>query len=157
MAISHRPARVLAAVLGFMGVLHFAVPKPFDGLIPRALPGSRRAWTYGSGGAELAVATAVAVPRTRRLGGLLAALLFLGVFPGNVKMAMDARTAPLPRRAIAWARLPLQWPLIAWALKVRDDAQLARTAHASGISRSSRRSPSASSRSAGRIVRFART
>jgi uncharacterized membrane protein len=122
MATSQRPAHLMAGVLGTMGVLHFAVPKPFDGLIPRSLPGSRRAWTYGSGVAELAVAAAVAVPRTRRLGGLAAALLFLGVFPGNVKMAVDARRAPLPRRAIAWARLPLQWPLIAWALKVRDNA-----------------------------------
>lgn len=122
MATSQRPAHFLAGVLGTMGVLHFAVPKPYDGLIPRSLPGSRRAWTYGSGVAELAVAAAVAAPRTRRLGGLAAALLFLGVFPGNVKMAVDARTAPAPRRALAWARLPLQWPLIAWALKVRDNA-----------------------------------
>ncbi|EOD67806.1 hypothetical protein H480_14612 [Amycolatopsis vancoresmycina DSM 44592] len=113
---------MLAGALGTMGVLHFAVPKPFDGLIPSSLPGSRRAWTYGSGVAELAVAAAVATPRTRRLGGLAAALLFLGVFPGNVKMAVDARRAPAPQRAIAWARLPLQWPLIAWALKVRDNA-----------------------------------
>ncbi|MGW4064845.1 DoxX family protein [Amycolatopsis sp. NPDC004747] len=122
MATSQRPAHILAGALGTMGVLHFAVPKPFDGLIPASLPGSRRAWTYGSGVAELAVAVAVAAPRTRRLGGLAAALLFLGVFPGNVKMAVDARRAPAPQRAIAWARLPLQWPLIAWALKVRDNA-----------------------------------
>jgi uncharacterized membrane protein len=122
MATSQRPAHVLAGALGFMGVLHFVVPKPFDGLIPRSLPGSRRAWTYGSGVAELTVAAAVAAPRTRRLGGLVAALLFLGVFPGNVKMAVDASSAPLPQRAIAWGRLPLQWPLIAWALKVRDSA-----------------------------------
>ncbi|MEU0793152.1 hypothetical protein ABZ342_24020 [Amycolatopsis sp. NPDC005961] len=122
MATSQRPAHFLAGALGFMGVLHFAVPKPFDGLIPRWLPGSRRAWTYGSGVAELTVAAAVAVPRTRRLGGLAAALLFLGVFPGNVKMAVDAAAAPAPQRAMAWARLPLQWPLIAWALRVRDRA-----------------------------------
>jgi len=122
MATSQRPAHLLAGVLGFMGVLHFAVPKPFDRLIPRSLPGSRRAWTYGSGVAELTVAAAVAAPRTRRLGGLAAALLFVGVFPGNVKMAVDARRAPLPQRAIAFGRLPLQWPLIAWALKVRDRA-----------------------------------
>jgi hypothetical protein len=37
-------------------------------------------------------------------------------------MAVDARRAPLPQRVIAWGRLPLQWPLIAWALKVRDSA-----------------------------------
>jgi uncharacterized membrane protein len=122
MATSQRPAHVLAGALGVMGVLHFAVPKPFDGLIPRSLPGSRRAWTYGSGVAELTVAAAVAAPRTRRLGALAAALLFLGVFPGNIKMAIDARRAPLPQRVIAWGRLPLQWPLIAWALKVRDSA-----------------------------------
>ncbi|NBH06457.1 hypothetical protein [Amycolatopsis sp. SID8362] len=120
MADPHRPAHFLAGALGFMGVLHFAVPKPFDALIPASLPGSRRAWTYGSGVAELAVAAAVAAPRTRRVGGLAAALLFLGVFPANVKMAVDAKTAP--QRAIAWGRLPLQWPLIAWALKVRDRA-----------------------------------
>ncbi|MEA5365709.1 hypothetical protein VA596_39720 [Amycolatopsis sp., V23-08] len=122
MATSQRPAHVLAGALGFMGVLHFVAPKPFDGLIPRSLPGSRRAWTYGSGVAELTVAAAVATPRTRRLGGLAAALLFLGVFPGNVKMAVDASSAPLPQRLIAFGRLPLQWPMIAWALKVRDAA-----------------------------------
>jgi uncharacterized membrane protein len=122
MATSQRPALLLAGVLGTMAVLHLAVPKPFDGLIPASLPGSRRAWTYGSGVAELAVGVAVAVPRTRRLGGLAAALMFLGVFPGNVKMAVDASSAPLPQRAIAWGRLPLQWPLITWALEVRDRA-----------------------------------
>ena len=124
MATSQRPAHVLAGALGVMGILHFAVPKPFDGLIPRSLPGSRRAWTYSSGVAELSVAAAVAAPRTRRLGGLAAALLFLGVFPGNVKMAVDtsSRNAPAPQKVVAWGRLPLQWPLIAWALKVRDFA-----------------------------------
>lgn len=108
----------MAGALGFMGALHFAVPKPFDGLIPRSLPGSRRAWTYGSGVAELAVAAAVAVPRTRRLGALAAALLFLGVFPGNVKMAVDApgpaaaardRVGPAPA-AVAADRLGPEGP-----------------------------------------------
>ena len=112
MANSQRPARFLAGALGTMGVLHLAVPKPFDELIPASLPGSRRAWTYGSGVAELAVGVAVAVPRTRRLGGLAAALLFLGVFPANVKMALDA-SSHRPRGA-RWrgARFPLQGPLI---------------------------------------------
>jgi uncharacterized membrane protein len=41
------------------------VPKPFDGLIPASLPGSRRAWTYGSGVAELAAGVAVAAPDLR--------------------------------------------------------------------------------------------
>lgn len=39
----------LAGVLGFMGVLHFAVPRQFDRIIPRWLPGPPRFWTYASG------------------------------------------------------------------------------------------------------------
>jgi uncharacterized membrane protein len=108
----------LAALLGASGVLHFARPRPYDSIVPPALPGSRRAWTYASGAAELAVALAVAHPRTRRLGGLAAAALFVGVFPANVKMAVDWRHAPPARRAIAYGRLPLQIPLVLWARKV---------------------------------------
>lgn len=121
---SQRPAYFLAGLLGAAGVLHFVQPKPFDAIIPKQLPGSPRAWTYGSGVAELGVAAAVANPKTRRLGGLAAALLFVVVLPGNVKMAVDAdrRKAPKHWRVAFWARVPLQIPLVTWALKVRDRA-----------------------------------
>jgi uncharacterized membrane protein len=116
-----RAAIGLVALLGGSGVLHFAVPKPYDAIVPPALPGSARTWTYLSGVAELAVATAVAVPRTRRLGGMLAAWLFVAVFPANVQLAINyQRTGkPLPAKLIALARLPLQAPLVRWALSVR--------------------------------------
>ena len=113
-----RDAAALAALLAGSGVLHFAVPGPFDSIVPRGLPGSPRAWTYLSGVAELAVAAAVAHPRSRRAGGLAAAALFAAVFPANVKMAVDWRHTSPARRAIAYGRLPLQAPLIAWALRV---------------------------------------
>lgn len=117
-----RSALALAALLGGAGVTHFAKPEPYDKLIPRGLPGSPRAWTYASGVAELGCAAAIALPRTRRFGGLLAALLFVAVFPGNVKMALDyqRRGRPLPARLIAFGRLPVQWPLVTWALRVRE-------------------------------------
>jgi uncharacterized membrane protein len=108
----------LAALLGASGALHFRTPRPYDSIVPRSLPGSPRTWTYVSGAAELAVAAAIAHPRTRRLGGLAAAALFVGVFPANVKMAVDWRNAPPSRRAIAIGRLPLQVPLVLWARKV---------------------------------------
>jgi uncharacterized membrane protein len=119
---SQRPAYLLAGLLSTSGVLHFLRPKPFDALVPKELPGTRRAWTYGSGVAELSVAAGIVAPRTRRLGGLAAALLFVGVFPGNVKMALDYQRLGRPARdrAIAWLRLPVQWPLVRWALTVRD-------------------------------------
>ena len=57
----------------------------------------------------------------RRWGGLAAAALFVAVFPANVQMALAWRDRPLPYRAAAWARLPLQVPLIAWALRASRD------------------------------------
>ena len=101
-----------------MGTLHFAVPRPFDDLVPRALPGSPRSWTYASGAAELLCGVLVAVARTRTLGGRLAALLFVAVFPGNIRMAIDWRDRSTPEQIVAYARLPLQIPLVWWALRV---------------------------------------
>lgn len=112
----------LAGVLATSGVLHFVSPKPFDSIVPRAMPGSPRTWTYLSGAAELAVAAAVAHPRTRALGGLAAAGLFAAVFPANVQMAIDWRHASPPLRAIAYGRLPLQLPLVWWGLRVARTA-----------------------------------
>jgi uncharacterized membrane protein len=119
--MARRPnaATALAGLLTVAGIAHFVAPKLFDDIVPRSLPGSQRNWTYLSGAVELAVGAAVAVPRTRRLGGLLAAGLFIAVFPANLKMAIDWADRPLPQRALAYARLPLQLPLILWALKVR--------------------------------------
>jgi uncharacterized membrane protein len=122
MPSSTRPAGALAAFLATAGVTHFAKPEPFDAIVPAGLPGGPRTWTYLSGAAELACAAAVAVPRTRRAGALATAALFVAVFPGNVKMAYDWRRRPLPLRAVAYGRLPLQVPLVAWALKVAGSA-----------------------------------
>ena len=113
-----RDAAGLPALLTTTGSLHFLVPGPFDSIVPGGLPGKARTWTYLSGAAELAVAAAILHPRSRRLGGLAAAALFVGVFPANVKMAADWRHAPPARQAIAFGRLPLHIPLVLWARRV---------------------------------------
>lgn len=102
----------MAGVLAGMGTLHFVAPRPFDGLIPPFLPGTARAWTIGSGVAELAVAGLLAVPRTRVAGARAAELLYLAVWPGNVWMAWRWRHRPPLLRAVGLARLPLQVPMI---------------------------------------------
>ena len=123
MSRDSRRALGLAALLAGAGATHFAVPKFYDTMIPERLPGRPRTWTYGSGLTEFAVAAALALPRTRRTGGLAAALLFAGVLPGNVKMAVDARNSDSTAFRVGTVlRLPMQWPLIAWALKVRRNA-----------------------------------
>jgi uncharacterized membrane protein len=119
----HGSAIALAALLAAAGTTHFTRPRFYDRIVPRSLPGSPRTWTYLSGVAEIAVAAAVAHPRTRRAGGLAAAALFAAVFPANVKMAVDWRHRPPAQRAVAYGRLPLQAPLIWWALRVRAAAR----------------------------------
>lgn len=117
--ISSAPAaqRMAALLLG-MGALHFVAPKPFDSIIPAELPGSARFYTYASGVGELATGTLLAVPRTRKLGALAAVALFIAVFPGNVNMVRLWWDKPWPLRIVAIARLPLQIPMITWALRV---------------------------------------
>ncbi|MEU8898335.1 hypothetical protein AB0C65_20935 [Nocardia sp. NPDC048505] len=121
-----RPALALAAVLFGSGVLHFAFPKPWDTIVPRALPGPARTYTYASGAAEIGVAAALALPRTRGFGGRLAALLFLAVFPANVQHCVDtlrSEKAPGFLKVGTVLRLPLQIPLITQALKVSRRAR----------------------------------
>lgn len=97
-------------------MLHFVLPEPYDGLIPDWLRGGPRPWVYASGLAELGCAAAVLAPRTRRAGATATALLFVAVFPGNIEMALNPGDTP---RWLALARLPLQIPLVLWALQVR--------------------------------------
>lgn len=118
-----RSAHGLAVLLAAAGLTHFTAPRVYDAIVPRSLPGRPRTWTYLSGAAEIAVAAAVAHPRTRRAGGLAAAALFVAVYPANVKMAWDWRRRPLAYRAAAYGRLPMQVPLVWWAWRVATTGQ----------------------------------
>ncbi len=117
-----RTARRLAGFLAVAGTSHFVVPGFYDAIVPRRLPGPARRWTQVSGACELAVAGVVAIPRTRRLGATLAAVLFVAVFPANVQMALDYGDRSAPERAVAYGRLLLQLPLVSWALRARRQA-----------------------------------
>lgn len=122
---SQAAALRLAVLLGGAGVLHFVTPQFFDMQVPRVLPGAARTYTQVSGVAELAVAAALATPRTRRFGGALAAALFVAVFPANIDLARryvgNPKTSPIVKAALV-ARLPLQIPLVTEALKARRNA-----------------------------------
>ena len=105
--------------LGFAasGTVHLVKPEVFEPLMPSWVPAHREV-ILGSGVAELACAAGLAVPRTRRLAGWASALLLVGVYPGNLKMAVDAsRTRSTRFKALAYGRLPLQLPMIRAALR----------------------------------------
>lgn len=113
-----RSRLLLAGFLLMMGVLHFVAPKPFDKIIPKWVPGRPRTWTYVSGAWELSSAALLAMPRTRRLGAYAAAATLVAVYPANVQMALD-HSPTTPYGVGLWARLPMQLPMIGWALRHR--------------------------------------
>jgi len=108
----------MGAGLIAMGVLHFASPQGFDSIIPEEIPVSKRALTYASGVAELAIGARLLVPRTRRISALAAAALFVAVFPANVNTVRVFKDRPIGYRLAAIARLPLQVPLVTSAVRV---------------------------------------
>jgi len=119
------PLRVLAlsTLLLGTGTLHFLLPGPFDAIMPRALPQStHRPLTYASGVAELTAGSLLLFPRTRGWGGWLAFWTLLGVFPANIDVALRGGYSGLSgiwgSAAAAWARLPLQLPLLwlSWSI-----------------------------------------
>ncbi len=107
----------LAALLAAAGATHFVVPDAYARIVPPALP-APRALVYLSGVAELACAAGLAWPRTRRMAGWATAVLFVLVLPANVYMALDSADRTLLYRVVVWVRLPLQVPLVVWAVSL---------------------------------------
>lgn len=109
-------SKVLIGAFTVSGTTHLVKPGLFEPLMPDFLPNHREI-ILASGVAELICAAGMAFPPTRRVAGLASAALLVGILPGNMKMADDARRMGSPTfQAIAYGRLPLQLPLIKAAL-----------------------------------------
>ena len=111
-----REAKIVVGAFLASGTVHLVKPEVYEPLMPSWVPAHREV-ILASGVAEIAGALGMLFPPTRRLAGLASAALLLGVYPGNLKMAVDAsRTRNTPFKAAAYARLPLQLPMIrgAW-------------------------------------------
>jgi len=108
---------LLAGLLAVTGSLHFIVPRPYVQIVPDQLP-APYALVYASGVAELLCGLGLAIPRTRRPAAWATALLLVAVFPANVQMALDAGDRSEAYRWGTYARLPLQVPLVLWAVSI---------------------------------------
>jgi uncharacterized membrane protein len=105
-------AAVMAAVLGVSGALHLSRPAVYRRLVPPVL-GNPTAVVYASGVAELVCA--VALVTRQRWAPVASAVLLLAVWPGNWQMAWDVQRDPAAHpavKALLWARLPAQLPMI---------------------------------------------
>jgi uncharacterized membrane protein len=109
-------AKVVVGAFLASGAVHLVKPDVYEPLMPSWVPAHRKVIIW-SGVAELLCAVGLMVPSTRRAAGLASAAVLLGVFPGNLHMAVAAlRGDNRALQAASLARLPLQLPLIrgAW-------------------------------------------
>lgn len=120
--VRERSSQVLAAIFVLSGVTHLVRPQVFEPIMPRMIPErGHRALIYLSGVAE--VACAVGLGLRRRWAATASVVVLSAVFPANVQMAVDSGSGRNPgladNRMLAWARLPLQIPMIkaAWNLR----------------------------------------
>ena len=107
-------ALVVAALFVASGVLHLVNPSAFLWLMPPWLP-LKTELIVISGVMELA--SAFGLIFKLRWAPLLTVITLLAVWPANWWFAIDSLSSNPDIALIAWLRLPLQLPLIYWALK----------------------------------------
>ena len=106
----------LAIFFVIAGTLHFALPALYLRIMPPYLP-HPAALVAISGAAEIAGGLGLLLRQTSRAAAIGLAILLVAVFPANWYMATaHIRIGSLPQWAL-WLRLPLQVPLIWWALR----------------------------------------
>lgn len=107
--------KIVAGAFLTSGIVHLVRPQVFEPLVPRALP-ARREIVIGSGVVEIACAAGLLARQP--WAPFASSALLVAVWPGNVTMAVAwqrSERVSVPMKAVAWARLPLQLPLIRWA------------------------------------------
>jgi uncharacterized membrane protein len=108
-------SKILVTVFILSGIGHLVNPTTFLNLIPPFLP-SPYFWIYASGVAELACA--VGLLMRSAWAPLTTVVLLLVVWVGNWWFAIDLSSQGYSTTLIAaWARIPLQIPLIWWAYR----------------------------------------
>ena len=112
----------LAALLSTATLAHVARPDWFLAMIPTWLPGGRDRLHALATVAEGVSAVLLWSRRTRRAGGAAAAVTLLGVYLANIEAVRRGGYTGAPgwlgTRGAAIARLPLQVPLVWWAVRV---------------------------------------
>ena len=97
----------------FAGIMHFLIPRQYEGIVPPRIARWKKECVVVSGLAEIAGGVAVLPDSTRRgARWWLLATLAAG-YPANIHMAVHSKDfAHIPAPAL-WARLPVQF-LFGW-------------------------------------------
>lgn len=104
---------MLALFFALAGLNHFRNPQPYLGMMPPYVP-FHEALNLISGAAEVAGAIGLLITALRRAAawGLMA--LLIAVFPANIQVALHGWPGVSLPVWVLWARLPLQFVLLAW-------------------------------------------
>ena len=112
MTIPRLSRYTLALVFVLAGSWHFVHPATYLAIMPPALP-QPLALVYVSGFFEILGGLGLLLRHTRKLAGWGLLALLLAVFPANIYLALEHARLGIPGW-LAWGRLPLQLPLMAW-------------------------------------------
>ena len=94
--------------------MHFVKPEFFEAIVPTWI-GHEKATVAVSGVAEIAAGALLVSERTRKVGAWWTLAVLIGVYPANIQMAVDAMPPKSGEDCAIWVRLPLQFPMFAWA------------------------------------------
>jgi uncharacterized membrane protein len=110
--------RLLSAFFIVAGTMHFVAPDAYVRIVPPVLP-VPGVLVLLSGVAEIFGGCGLLLPFTQRLAAWGLVLLLLVVFPANIYTAVSHVSFPgiFGQSWVQWLRLPLQIPLILWALR----------------------------------------
>ncbi|MBC9225036.1 hypothetical protein GL325_01740 [Aeromicrobium sp. 636] len=129
---------LLGAMLAFAGVGHLTFARDeFDAQVPNSIPLDEEFVVVASGVVEILLGAAfMALPRQRRIVGLIGAAFFVAVFPGNVSQYLNGVDAfGLDSDRSRLIRLFFQPVLVVWALWSTDALQLVRERRQRGTAR----------------------
>lgn len=106
---------IMALAYILAGINHFWHPALYLKIIPHVLP-MHNAVNIISGIAEIVIGILLFPKATRNFAAWSLVVLLIVIFPANIQMAVDYTRENHPQKWISYLRLPLQIPLIWWAL-----------------------------------------
>ena len=93
----------------FAGIMHFVIPRQYEGIVPPRIARWTKECVVVSGLAEIAGGVAVLPDSTRRGARWWLLATLAAVYPANIHMAVNSKDfSNIPAPAL-WARLPVQF------------------------------------------------
>jgi uncharacterized membrane protein len=91
------------------GIMHFVIPRQYEGIVPPRIARWKKECVVVSGLAEIAGGVAILPDGTRRGARWWLLATLAAVYPENIHMAVNSKDFPnIPAPAL-WARLPVQF------------------------------------------------